>query len=88
MSVITSTQTLNRINQVFEAFNLIKKELNIGNENDILKDIDSDIEDSELSEIQLKERSKRSNIIKEVLNLQRVDQLNNKNIMKLINKNI
>ena len=87
MSIITSEQTRKRITQVFEAFEIIKKELNIGNENDILKDIDSDIEDSELSEIQIKERHKRSNIIGDVLSLATNGELTEENIKKLINNN-
>jgi hypothetical protein len=72
MSNITSPNTIQRIKTIFPYLEKTKKYFKIYTKDDILIDIDSDTEDSDLTNEQLFERNRRAtclrNIMKELHN--------------------
>ncbi len=67
MSII-SEQTKNKITSIAPILLNARRYLGIDTQNDILKDVYSDTEDDDLTEIQLKERYRREKLTKNIMN--------------------
>jgi len=65
---ITSEQTKNRIISIAPILLNARMYLGIDSENDVLRDVYSDTEDDDLTEIQLKERYRRERLTKNIMN--------------------
>jgi hypothetical protein len=64
----TSEQTKNRIISIAPILLNARQYLGIDTENDVLRDVYSDAEDDDLTEIQIKERYRREKLTKNIMN--------------------
>lgn len=62
--IITSEETFNRVSNMMNYLNKVRDYLKIDTPSDILKDIDSDTEDEQLTIEQLEERKRRVKVCK------------------------